>query len=199
LINEKLDEFFRDFSAGVVVDLGGSNSNDIKFFDFPKHKAQKWLVVNISEATFPDVIGSIYDTGLETSSVDVVICLEVFEHLDDPLAAMKEIERILKPGGVFIGSTPFLFKFHKDPDDFFRYTKSALEKVLFKNFAKIEIFQMGGGVGTIGLMLTQAKNDFKSIRRFVRYIARLMMLMDYKKGPERQDSLTTGYIWRCTL
>lgn len=201
MMNEKLNYFFEDFSAGVVVDLGGTNVTGKKYFIYPKHKAQKWITINISEEAKPDIIGSIYETGIESSSVDAVICTEVFEHLADPFAAIKEIERILKPGGIFIGSTPFLFKIHGDPDDYFRYTKSALENVLLKNFFKVEIFSMGGGIGTAGMILTQVTNDFnfRIIKYIIKYIARLMALVDYKKGHERKDDVTTGYIWRCSL
>lgn len=45
--------------------------------------------------------GSIYDTGLEAESVDVVHCSLVFIHLMNPFRALKEIYRILAPGGIF--------------------------------------------------------------------------------------------------
>ncbi len=201
MMNEKLNYFFEDFSAGVVVDLGGTNVTGKKYFSYPKHKAQKWITINISEEAMPDIIGSIYETGIETSSVDAIICTEVFEHLADPFAAMKEVERILKPGGIFIGSTPFLFKIHGDPDDYFRYTKSALENVLLKNFSKIELYPMGGGIGTAGMILTQVSDDFyyRILKYIVIYSARLMELADYRMGHERKAALTTGYIWKCTF
>lgn len=37
---------------------------------------------------------------------DVVICSEVLEHLFDPVKVTKEIHRLLKPGGIYILSTP---------------------------------------------------------------------------------------------
>ncbi|HEX2907546.1 MAG TPA: methyltransferase domain-containing protein [Phototrophicaceae bacterium] len=43
---------------------------------------------------------------LPDNSVDVVICSEVIEHLDDPHALLKEAYRILKPGGYLTLSTP---------------------------------------------------------------------------------------------
>jgi SAM-dependent methyltransferase len=39
-------------------------------------------------------------------SVDLVVCLHVIEHLSDPILAITEIRRILKPGGWAIISTP---------------------------------------------------------------------------------------------
>lgn len=43
--------------------------------------------------------GSILDTGLEDNSFDCAITRLVLEHLPDPVAAVKEVRRILKPGG----------------------------------------------------------------------------------------------------
>jgi SAM-dependent methyltransferase len=41
------------------------------------------------------------------ASFDVVLCCEIIEHLTvDPLAALREIERVLQPGGVLILTTP---------------------------------------------------------------------------------------------
>ncbi len=44
---------------------------------------------------------------LEDECIDVITCLEVLEHLAiDPMAMMSEINRALKPGGLFVLSTP---------------------------------------------------------------------------------------------
>jgi len=56
---------------------------------------------------------SILETGLEDSSFDVVLCLDVIEHLsfEEQEKAIAEIKRMLKPGGTFIFSIPNLAHF----------------------------------------------------------------------------------------
>jgi 2-polyprenyl-3-methyl-5-hydroxy-6-metoxy-1,4-benzoquinol methylase len=40
------------------------------------------------------------------ATFDAITCTEVIEHLEDFRAALREISRVLKPGGVFVVSTP---------------------------------------------------------------------------------------------
>jgi SAM-dependent methyltransferase len=51
------------------------------------------------------IVGSGYETGLPTASVDVVFAIAIFHHLD-LAAATEELDRILKPSGVMIVQEP---------------------------------------------------------------------------------------------
>jgi ubiquinone/menaquinone biosynthesis C-methylase UbiE len=50
--------------------------------------------------------GNIENTGFKDYSFDIIISFETIEHLDNHIAAMNEIKRILKPDGILIMSTP---------------------------------------------------------------------------------------------
>ena len=51
-------------------------------------------------------VGNINDIPIETSSLDAVMCSEVLEHVDSPEDSVKELVRVLKPGGVMAMSVP---------------------------------------------------------------------------------------------
>ena len=51
-------------------------------------------------------LGNIDDIPLEDSSLDAVICSEVLEHVDSPNESVRELVRVLKPGGVMALSVP---------------------------------------------------------------------------------------------
>lgn len=53
--------------------------------------------------------GSIYEIPFESGSMDGAICLEVLEHIEDDKKAVKEIARVLKPGGFLIGAVPYYY------------------------------------------------------------------------------------------
>lgn len=42
----------------------------------------------------------------DDSSFDVVVCDNVLEHLDDPISVFREVNRVLRPGGIFLAKTP---------------------------------------------------------------------------------------------
>jgi SAM-dependent methyltransferase len=50
----------------------------------------------------PVLNGSIYDLSIRSGSTDDCLLTDVLEHLEDPEKALREIRRILKPGGKLI-------------------------------------------------------------------------------------------------
>jgi SAM-dependent methyltransferase len=52
------------------------------------------------------------------ASFDAVLCVEVFEHLPEPLLALKEFARLVKPGGHLILTAPFCSLTHFAPYHF---------------------------------------------------------------------------------
>ncbi len=56
--------------------------------------------------THPVVEGDIETMPFADDSFGTVICTEVLEHVPDPATAIREFRRILRPGGVLIGSVP---------------------------------------------------------------------------------------------
>lgn len=82
----------------------------------------------------PDLVQDIMQMKtIADETIDVVICMEVLEHVANPFAAMHELSRVLRPGGVVIGSTPFILGIHLSPHDYFRFTEHGI-RLLFKDF-----------------------------------------------------------------
>lgn len=77
----------------------------------------------------PDVVADIVEMPFADRTFAAIICSEVFEHLPDPAAAVKELRRVLKPGGRLILTTRFAFPIHDAPDDFLRYTPFMLRRL----------------------------------------------------------------------
>jgi len=64
---------------------------------------------------------------MDDQSVDVIISIQVLEHLSEPQQALKEMYRVLKPGKSVFLTTPFAQEEHQTPYDFYRYTRYGLK------------------------------------------------------------------------
>jgi SAM-dependent methyltransferase len=52
------------------------------------------------------VAGSVLDMPFDDGSFDLAVSLDVVEHLDDDLAALRELRRIVRPGGALLVTVP---------------------------------------------------------------------------------------------
>lgn len=73
---------------------------------------------------------------------DLIYSNNVFEHLNKPWIAVENINYLLKDGGVVITIVPFSLRFHAVPNDYFRYTHSAIYS-LFSDFSDYQIIKTG--------------------------------------------------------
>jgi SAM-dependent methyltransferase len=67
---------------------------------------------------------------LERETAGTVLCIETFEHVFEVRRAFDEVFRVLKPGGVFVMTSPLNFRIHGYPDDYWRMTPSCLRRML---------------------------------------------------------------------
>jgi SAM-dependent methyltransferase len=69
------------------------------------------------ESPWADVKMDINDMPFEDNSYDVVFCNHVLEHIPDDVHAMKEIFRVMKPGGWSILQVPQIYEMEKTDED----------------------------------------------------------------------------------
>jgi SAM-dependent methyltransferase len=62
-----------------------------------------------------DIVSDILNIPEPDASFDAVLCTEVLEHLPDPVRALDEMARLLRPGGMFIITAPFWSLTHFAP------------------------------------------------------------------------------------
>ncbi|WP_395709215.1 class I SAM-dependent methyltransferase [Reyranella sp.] len=77
---------------------------------------------------------------------DLVICCHVLEHTRHPGKAARNIEQILKPGGLAYIATPWSQAFHAAPDDYWRFSVRGL-MLMFARLDIVSSFYSGGDVG----------------------------------------------------
>jgi SAM-dependent methyltransferase len=78
----------------------------------------------------------------QDASVGTALCLDTLEHCADPLAACREMHRVLIDGGVCVISSVMFFPVHAYPHDYWRFTPEGMA-LLLEPFD--EVWSMGVG------------------------------------------------------
>ena len=89
------------------------------------------------------------------NSYDAVLAMNILEHLEKPESLLCEIERVLKPGGKFVGVVPFMFPYHADPGDYGRYTHEGMAASLrAAGLREAIVVKLGVGSRTVASAIT---------------------------------------------
>jgi hypothetical protein len=120
---------------GEIIELGGAD-------DYYKNFAaqgQRYVVTNVDgEQQHLDAT----QMSLANDSVDAFLSIFALEHIYECQRVIDESWRCLRPGGRMLLAVPFLCYYHAAPDDFFRFTDSAMRRML-ANFRIRASFALG--------------------------------------------------------
>ncbi|HSZ71255.1 MAG TPA: class I SAM-dependent methyltransferase [Cytophagaceae bacterium] len=92
-----------------------------------------------------DIVSDISAIPRSSASFDAILCTEVIEHIVNPMDAIKEFSRLLKPGGKLILTAPFCSMTHFAPYHFYSgYNRFFYETVLSREgFDIVEMSENG--------------------------------------------------------
>lgn len=204
ITRDKLDIFIRQYASDeFTLDIGCANSPYSCYF--PNR-----VGFDAVPGQGVDVVGDAHRLPFESDKFDRILCTEVLEHLHSPHLAIAEMHRVLKPGGLLILSTRFIFPIHESPNDFYRYTKYGLQ-YLFRDW---EIKELKEEVGTqqtlavllqrIGFQTTLAGGIFTKLLVFLtaKVIDAFPNLIskefgDIRKETKEKNILVSGYYLVC--
>ncbi len=135
-MNYYWDDFIKEVQSSlrpddVLLDAGAGDCHWKNYFP-DAHYIGMDLGVGDSREDYSklDICGDLRKIPLEDESVDVIICIQVLEHLAEPWNVLTELNRILKKGGKLFITCPQSAPQHQVPYDFFRYTPFGLRSLL---------------------------------------------------------------------
>ena len=139
-----LHEFSPDFHRLQVEFWVWTNAWHLKgnTIDVGVQNPRRWIGLNYR--TFGpldcDITGDLRAMPFADGELDAVILTEVLEHCEQPFDAMKEVYRVLKPGGLLLVTSPFVWPWHgtEHYKDFWRFTADAW-RLLLKDFQDVKI------------------------------------------------------------
>lgn len=157
-----------------ILDVGGRKSHctigvpgRITITDLPRETdVQKHLNLGVTPAIANGLLQSrsnvrqvIFDdmtrSALPSNSFDGAIAVEVLEHVEEDRNFVREVYRVLKPGGWFVMSTPNGdYLSNTNPDHKRHYTRRQLRELLSSRFAIVEVGYAirGGACRKLGLL-----------------------------------------------
>ncbi len=127
---EWLEKTLRAIPSGLkILDAGAGECQFKKFCDHLEYVSQDFgqydgignangIQTKIWDNTKLDIVSDITNIPVPDKSFDAIMCTEVFEHIPDPVSAIKEFQRILKPDGYLIITAPFCSLTHFAPYHF---------------------------------------------------------------------------------
>lgn len=190
----------QQYAHGRLIDLG---CGDIPFKDV----LMKHVTAYDSLDLFPHgrdltYVADIQDMAdVPDATYDTALCLEVLEHVPDPFRAVREIGRILAPGGVLIVSVPHLSRLHAEPHDYYRYTRYGLRQVLEQ--AGLEIVELhqrgavftflGHQLSTVVLTLSWGIPGLRQIAWFINRYAVTHACYGLDRRLPKSDIVAAGY------
>jgi SAM-dependent methyltransferase len=118
VMNREIERFIcsLDCASLDALEISGTGSQG-------RYNFRSYQTVN-----FPDY--DICAGPLAREKFDVVIAEQVFEHVLRPDLAATHVFQMLRPGGYFVISTPFLLKVHGAPSDLYRWTEHGMRQLL---------------------------------------------------------------------
>lgn len=104
--------------------------------------------------------------GFENTSFDSVVSFQVIEHIEKDIDFVREVSRVLRPGGKFVVSTPNApMSITRNPWHVREYNADELRNLLECHFSKVEAY---GVVGNEKIMEYYRKNRM-SVRKITRF------------------------------
>lgn len=212
-----LQKWIRLFEPGSkVLEVGGGTS-------FLRPVIQKnvdrslYVSGDIAPTNATAVVLDANSLPIKSGAFDVVMALEVLEHMPDPQKMLDEASRVLRAGGRLIITVPFMFGVH-DYRDYHRFTPLGFAQMLEKSeFRLVDTVQRGGTfVASTGLVRNLILNsivgdphDWRSrgLRKKVAWIVATIVLTPWTavtwvayaldRTLDRHSKSPPGYFFLC--
>ena len=104
-----MEEFLPKIAGGDVLLVGCGDAGEKPHLD---RLGFHTVGFDVSVGSAADFLADVHRMPVRDNTFDVVLSMQVLEHLTEPWIAVEQIARVLRPGGWFVGSVAFLKPYH---------------------------------------------------------------------------------------
>lgn len=142
-------------AANEMPDVGGRGLDVIDvgcgekpFYPYFRPLCRSYVGCDVYDpAGVVDRVCPLEDLMAPDQSADVVLCMSVLEHVNDPDVCVREMLRVVRPGGVVLAMTHGTFPWHPYPQDHHRWTQTGLPLLFQRNgFRDVKLYASRGTV-----------------------------------------------------
>ena len=199
LLNTAISEITK-IDKPNVLSIGGFGPVDAQLKAIVQTLGGRYLTLDIEASHSPEIIGDVENIEVIIMSSnfvpDVIIALEVLEHVPNTSRAIAGIHNVLSPEGVFILSTPWIIPIHDRPFDFYRFTPAALQQHL-SQFHSCKILARGNYYDSVVALLLRGLFTSRNVGKLFMILGTLLSLVSRRpKVYEQLDYLDSciGYM-----
>jgi SAM-dependent methyltransferase len=136
--------------GALVLDAGAGRGRYRHLFAHARYETADFVAVKGKAYEAPDYVCDLARIPVDDARFEHVVCTQVLEHLPEPGAVLRELGRVLVPGGRLWLTAPLTYAEHERPYDFFRYTRYGLRRLLEDaGFEVVELEPLEGYFGTL--------------------------------------------------
>jgi SAM-dependent methyltransferase len=126
------------------------------YYPFFVPHVSEYVGIDVVENPAADLQGAVENLPVEDGSFDVVLCIQVLEHAEDPAQAVRELRRVVAPGGRVLASTHGVQVYHPAPVDLWRWTHAGLDRLFRDNasWSDVTVMPASGTTACLGMLVS---------------------------------------------
>ena len=194
-VRAALQPLLDGLGTGRGVNIGGG----------PRRLEARLVHVDLVRHPACDCVADAGALPFARGTFDLAVSQEVVEHVEDPFQAVREMVRVVRPGGALYLQVPFVIGYHPGPEDYWRFSRAGVAALLRQagiDAAEVQI-AVGPGTGTYriaveflagvaGRLLPALYQPMKALAALVCYPVK--WFDGWLAGGRERDRIAGGYL-----